>query len=577
MRLREIVDRAWGLLSERNDQRENPRFYKLGDALVELEPGPAVPRTFNIGGLRLTLDRLADWTRVTAKGEERVAVPPKDALDGMLATPPASSLPILEGVVSAPYLAPCGRVVTAEGYDPTTGLHLALRGLRVPPVPDRPTGAELDEARRLLLDDLLSDFRFATDADAANAVAGLLLPVVRPSIGGPTPLHMIEAPIEGSGKGLLAAVIGQIAVGGPPTAIMTEGRDEDEWRKRVTAALIRTPPIVLLDNVKGRLDSAALSAALTAENGWTDRLLGATRMVTLPINCIWLATANNPAYSGEMARRVVRIRIDAGVEKPWERTDWKHPKLLAWAGENRGRLLWALLVFARHWVSAGRPAGREVMGSFDGWVQVVGGILAEAGIDGLLGNREEVYQQAASESEAWRALIDLWWAAYGAQRVGVEHLHDLAVKHKLLTDLRAGRTDRGARTALGIELARLRDRVVGPYRVRAAGDSGASGAALYRLERTDTRSTPERKSTPEKVTEVTEVTDEAKPAISEPKEPSEPFPDLRAPETSLQECRECGAGIHYYSINGAPWCERHGPGSGSGWGTVDEDEQTSNQ
>ena len=120
MRLHEVVDRAWGLLVEASNKAASPCFYRLGDALVELDAAtvPMVPRPFTIGGLRLTLDRRADWTTVTAKGDERVTVPPKDALEGMLATPPAPSLPVLEGVVSVPYLAPDGRLVTVEGTTP---------------------------------------------------------------------------------------------------------------------------------------------------------------------------------------------------------------------------------------------------------------------------------------------------------------------------------------------------------------------------------------------------------------------------------------------------------------------------
>jgi len=109
---------------------------------------------------------------------------------------------------------------------------------------------------------------------------------------------------------------------------MTEGRDEDEWRKRITARLLQGTPLILIDNVRSRLDSAALSAALTSEI-WEDRVLGFSKTAAVPVKCTWVATANNPSLSLEVARRTVSIRLDSEVERPWERTNFKHPHLLS--------------------------------------------------------------------------------------------------------------------------------------------------------------------------------------------------------------------------------------------------------
>ena len=78
--------------------------------------------------------------------------------------------------------------------------------------------------------------------------------------------------------------------------------DEEEWRKRITAILRLGPGILLIDNLRRRLDSAALSAALTAST-WQDRILGESQIAEFPIRCAWVATGNNPAVSTEMSRR----------------------------------------------------------------------------------------------------------------------------------------------------------------------------------------------------------------------------------------------------------------------------------
>jgi hypothetical protein len=50
-----------------------------------------------------------------------------------------------------------------------------------------------------------------------------------------------------------------------------------------------------------------VAAALTAPY-WEDRVLGKSEMVRFPIRCVWIATGNNPQFSNEIARRMVRIR-----------------------------------------------------------------------------------------------------------------------------------------------------------------------------------------------------------------------------------------------------------------------------
>jgi hypothetical protein len=88
-------------------------------------------------------------------------------------------------------------------------------------------------------------------------------------IDGPTPLHLIEKPSPGTGATLMVDVIATIHTG-CGASVMTEGRDDEEWRKRITAKLRQIPSLVLIDNLRAELDSAALAAALTAPF-WEDR------------------------------------------------------------------------------------------------------------------------------------------------------------------------------------------------------------------------------------------------------------------------------------------------------------------
>src|SRR5262249_7363276 len=161
-------------------------------------------------------------------------------------------------------------------------------------------------------------FPFVSESEKAHAVATALAPFVRDLIDGPTPLYSVEAPSAGTGKTLLVELLTLPALGRPISA-MTEGRDEDEWRKRLFAKLRSAPSILLLDNIKRRLESGALASAITSYPLWEDRILGVSEIARVPVRCIWIATGNNPALSSEMTRRTVRIRLDAQVDRPWLR------------------------------------------------------------------------------------------------------------------------------------------------------------------------------------------------------------------------------------------------------------------
>ena len=176
---------------------------------------------------------------------------------------------------------------------------------------------------------------------------------MRNLIDGPTPLHLFEKPKEGTGATLLAELLIQIATG-RAAGTMTEGKDEEEWRRRITAALKDHPAAVLIDNATLRLKSAHLAAAITSPL-WTDRLIGSSEMLRLPVRCAWVATGNNPSVSDEIRRRAIRIRMDAKCVEPSQRTGFRHKDLPGWVKQNRSKLVWAVLTIVRAWLAAVTP------------------------------------------------------------------------------------------------------------------------------------------------------------------------------------------------------------------------------
>ncbi|MFH1531829.1 MAG: bifunctional DNA primase/polymerase, partial [Pseudomonadota bacterium] len=415
--LAKIIDQAWAALEAANHP---PKLFHVGTsvaAVIHDSGGLTVLEHQTAHAMREQMARAARWyswkpgSKKNDPPERKDAKAPLDVAQCLVAGDPRN-LPPLNRTISAPIMAPSGRIVDQAGYDKETRTYYVPAGLEVPPVPQHPTWPEIETARDLLVEDLIGDFPFLEvgdgpedrlrSPDRANALGMFILPFARELIQGPTPLHLIEKPTPGSGASLIFQVLGRLVSGADP-AIITEASTEDEWRKRVTSTLMKSPEIIAFDNIRRRLDSSALAAALTADV-WEDRLLGVSSNVRIPIRNVWMATGNNPAVSNEIARRCVSIRIDSRMEKPWDRGPdaFKHPKLILWAMQNRPQLICAVLTLLRAWDDEGRPSGDETLGSYENWAAVIGGVLQVACVGGFLKNRAKFYERADQETTDWR-------------------------------------------------------------------------------------------------------------------------------------------------------------------------------
>ena len=289
-------------------------------------------------------------------------------------------------------------------------------------MPEKPSSR--DVARALsAIDDVISHFPFTADADRAHAIALLILPFVREMISGCTPLHLFEAATPGSGKTLLAQTM--LLPSSGRVGLSSIGRDEDEMRKRISTVLVRGSACVIFDNAKGRLDSAALCAVLTADE-WSDRLLGTMQEIRVPNRATWCATGNNLALSNELARRTVTVRLVPDVECPSARNGFRHDPLLDYVEQRRPFLVQAALTLVQAWIAEGRPKGEGVMGSFESWAHVVGGILRVAGVPGFLGDRDRLASTTDEETAAWRFFTEQWLANHGTKDARVSELLALA-------------------------------------------------------------------------------------------------------------------------------------------------------
>lgn len=479
--LDQIVKDAWQAIHRANSAA--PTVFRRATSLVRLIVENDAGRIEDMSETAVygLLARVANWVKQN-KESFQFMFPVHDAARDMLVYP-SKELPMLHGVVNIPVFDHEGKIVAVPGYNAHAHLwyHPPI-GFQMPPIPDRPSEADVGAAKSLFFDELLGDFPFDEPASRAHMLAAIILPFARRLIVGPTPLHLVQAPQGGSGKGLLVNVIAIIATG--HTAIGSSlPESEDEVRKKLTAELASGKPLVVIDNVdkKRQLYSPALLAASTMWPLWTDRLLGQTKMISVPNDAVWVLNGNNPQLSDEVARRCVSIRIVPNTPQPWLRTDFRHPNLVRWALDHRAELVHASLVVIQNWIARERPRGRPTLGSFESWSEVMGGILSAAGVQGFLENVRKLHETTDSETTMWWDFVEAWWETQQGNAVRVHQLAEMCSQRDLMARVVGEGSERSQLVRLGRALLGARDRVFGSYRIEQAGRDRESKRPMYRL------------------------------------------------------------------------------------------------
>lgn len=222
----------------------------------------------------------------------------------------------LTQVHSLPCVTSSGRLLATCGWDAETCVYFDLPFDYRAQVPLRPT----DDAVRRALVVMASPFRayrWATPADAAGIMSGVLTAVCRPFLR-VAPMFIIDASTMGSGKTKAAIALGSLLTGRYEGITPFSGLNDEELRKRIMAGVLEGVRFHCLDNLVGHVKSATLSGVLTSGR-LSDRKLGVTGNVEGECRALMTGTANNVSLEADILRRTVRVRIDSGV-RPTERS-----------------------------------------------------------------------------------------------------------------------------------------------------------------------------------------------------------------------------------------------------------------
>lgn len=268
-------------------------------------------------------------------------------------------------------LSPCpvliernGELLEVNGYDEPSGIWT-----HGPPTQE----VSLQEAVELL-EQMLCDFRFATPADRARALAAVITPALTLGqlIRGRAPVDLGEADCSQSGKGyrnkLTAAIYCQRV-----RAVTQKKGGVGSLEESFSSALIRGRNFICLDNVRGHIDSPAIESFLT-EDSFLARVPHQSAIEIDPRRYIVQLTSNKADLTIDLANRSSCIRI---LKQPAGFRFRKFPEgdMEDHVRAHQPRYLGAVFAVIRAWHAAEKPRTDETRHDFRPWAQTLDWIV----------------------------------------------------------------------------------------------------------------------------------------------------------------------------------------------------------
>jgi hypothetical protein len=341
--------------------------------------------------------------------------PPKHIAETLMERFGNWKFPELVGVLAAPTLRPDGTVLDSIGYDPITRFYLAASPT-MPMFSENPTKEDALNALGII-QSLLDEFPFANEASKSVALSAIMSPILRGAYS-VMPMHVVRAPMPGSGKSYLMDIVAAIALGHPCPVISSRKNDEAELEKRIDAAILSAQQIVSIDNFNGDLGSDSLCQYIERPRIHV-RVLGESRQVEVESRSCLYATGNNIRLVGDLTRRVVQCTLDANNERPELRTFTMSP--VEAVLRDRGKYIAAILVIARAYIVAGSPERLPPLASFEGWSNLVRSALVWLGRDDPLTSMKEIRAEDPMRQQATE-LFSTIWDCFNEQRFSAKQL-----------------------------------------------------------------------------------------------------------------------------------------------------------
>lgn len=211
----------------------------------------------------------------------------------------------------------------------------------------------------------LDEFPLDTSLDRAAALCALLTAVMRASIPH-APGMLVSKPDYGSGASTFCDVV-HVVMTGRPAAVVNASAGRGEVDKAIDSIQLAGLPVIVIDNVVDgeAFNSIALAQVLTQESRQI-RVLGESRVVTVPCTQMALVNGNNIKIADDLVRRFLRVRLDPHMESPHTR-QFKRPTLVRDVQEARAQILSDLYTLVLAYRESGERASCGTLAGFGEW------------------------------------------------------------------------------------------------------------------------------------------------------------------------------------------------------------------
>jgi hypothetical protein len=324
-----------------------------------------------------------------------------------------SVIPVARAINTAPLVTMSGQIIDGVGLDRDTGLvHRIDPLLRACLPPNPPTEQDVRAAVIYLLDEWLVDV--ALDRVGKCIAIMLAMTLIERALLPERPALFATAGQRGGGKTTLVNMI-TLAALGRRAAAAGWSENSEERKKALFSYLRQSVACLVWDNISrgSAISCPHIEAALTASD-ISDRVLGVSRVETVPSTTVQIFTGNSIMPRGDMASRSLMLALNVNRPDPENRA-FTHADPLAWTQANRSKIVRALytLLIAG---ALNRPKQQQAKTRFKTWWNLVGWSMEyAAGMIGTTVNCTELMragevgdEEASAASAALTIMREIW-------------------------------------------------------------------------------------------------------------------------------------------------------------------------
>jgi hypothetical protein len=248
------------------------------------------------------------------------------------------------------------------------------------------------------IESLGEDYKFVSEGDRMRFFAALLTPALLH--GGhiedyQTPVIVADATKRGSGKTELAKAIAKV-YNAVPYSVAKKAGGVGSWDESLNTGLAQGENYLLLDNLRGKLDSQFLESFVTSKEKTPVRVPGQAEVIVDARNTVVFATSNGFQATADLADRALFINI----QKQPDGYEFKTGSLITRIQKSQGYYLSCVFSILEEWIKRGSPKTDTTEHRMRYWARSVESILHEFfGYEQSLFEGHKETQSVASNSK----------------------------------------------------------------------------------------------------------------------------------------------------------------------------------